>query len=346
MAKKVLTPEQAEIKAIKKAKRSQNWTKFWAIFLAAALTLGIVSMGKYAAGKITPATDDTNNSQSVDGDSSTDDDNLFGDDGSGSGDADTNGGSSSDGASSGDSSSGGSSSGGSSSGGSSTSGGSTSGGSKEITNAEVANLINDVTAKASKGNYHWHRVSDYTEDGRINLGSQSAKDTLDKIIAGIAEGENVDSVVGGFLGIGTKDGDIKGGQAPEGVNPDRMLKATSLKAEDIKGKKISGNVYQVQLASCKNPQKDGSNALSRATNDFFTHDEVVKGIADFTTAIKVNSTDVTYSKILLVATIDNNKLTNFELSYEFAAKLQLKAVITINGSGKATNHVTYSNITY
>ena len=34
MAKKVLTPEQAEIKAMKKKKRGENWTKFFAILLA------------------------------------------------------------------------------------------------------------------------------------------------------------------------------------------------------------------------------------------------------------------------------------------------------------------------
>ena len=50
MAKKVLTPEQAEIKAIKKAKKSENWTKFWAIALALVLTIGVVFLGQ-SAGK-------------------------------------------------------------------------------------------------------------------------------------------------------------------------------------------------------------------------------------------------------------------------------------------------------
>ena len=46
MSKKVLTPEQAEIKSMKKAISSSRWTSFWAILLAVALTIGIVSMGK------------------------------------------------------------------------------------------------------------------------------------------------------------------------------------------------------------------------------------------------------------------------------------------------------------
>ncbi len=42
MAKKTLTPEQAEIKAIKKSKSSVNFTSFLAFFLAIILTVGVV----------------------------------------------------------------------------------------------------------------------------------------------------------------------------------------------------------------------------------------------------------------------------------------------------------------
>ncbi len=46
MAKKVLTPEQAEIKAIRKANSSSRWTSFWALVISIALVFGVVSMGK------------------------------------------------------------------------------------------------------------------------------------------------------------------------------------------------------------------------------------------------------------------------------------------------------------
>ncbi|MBR5247084.1 MAG: hypothetical protein IKV25_06935 [Clostridia bacterium] len=42
MAKKVLTPEQAEVKAIKKARKSVNFSAFIAIVLAVVLTVGVV----------------------------------------------------------------------------------------------------------------------------------------------------------------------------------------------------------------------------------------------------------------------------------------------------------------
>lgn len=42
MAKKILTPEQAEIKALKKARKSMNLTSFIAVLLAVVLTVGVV----------------------------------------------------------------------------------------------------------------------------------------------------------------------------------------------------------------------------------------------------------------------------------------------------------------
>ena len=46
-----LTPEQAEVKAMKKANSSQNFIKFVAILLALALTFGVVMVGKTTADK-------------------------------------------------------------------------------------------------------------------------------------------------------------------------------------------------------------------------------------------------------------------------------------------------------
>ncbi len=46
MAKKVLTPEQAEIKALKKQSSSMSWTGFLAFLLAFVLVFGIITIGK------------------------------------------------------------------------------------------------------------------------------------------------------------------------------------------------------------------------------------------------------------------------------------------------------------
>ena len=326
MAKKVLTPEQAEIKAMKKAKKSENWTKFWAIVLAAVLTFGVFSLGKSAgedaaaAGAVVSG-EGTGETGSVD--EGNDNVDFGGSTGStGSTDAGSTG-----------------------STGSTNSGASA--GAADTSKADAIALLNKVTAAAASGSYNWKRVSDYTEDGAIDVGS--ATDTLDGIIKGVDENASLDSVVGGFLGIGTKEAAVVNGKLPEkGMSEQHLLVGTKLTDADIQQFAKNGDVYMFQIKKCSNPKKDGSNPLSRATNDFFTHEEVVKGISDAVgSALTVDSSDVTYSSIVVKATIVGEKLTNFELSYTFSATLNLKAVVVpITGKGKATNNAVYSNIAY
>lgn len=72
MSKKVLTPEQAEIKAMKKEKASSGWTGFLAVLLAVVLTIGVVMVGKSTAGKVAEAGGNTTvNVQSTDNNDST-----------------------------------------------------------------------------------------------------------------------------------------------------------------------------------------------------------------------------------------------------------------------------------
>ncbi len=76
MAKKTLTPEQAEIKAIKKSKSSMNFSSFLAVLLAIVLTVGVVVIADKTS---TPAvkvdsgnTSETETNTSTDVDDSTD----------------------------------------------------------------------------------------------------------------------------------------------------------------------------------------------------------------------------------------------------------------------------------
>ena len=126
------------------------------------------------------------------------------------------------------------------------------------------------------------------------------------------------------------------------MKADYALKAMALTAADVKDASANGNKYVVKLGNFANPQKDGKNAMHRATNDFFIHQEVVDGIAGFTTAIKVNSTDIQYTDVTLTATVDGGNLKTLEITYGFSAKMALKAVVTINGKGQATNKMTYT----
>ena len=334
--KKPLSPEQAEIKAMKKEKSSNGWTKFWAIVLALVLVAGTFVVGQSTAKKALEAAGTNVGSNATTETPSTDnsgDDDLLLDGGDATtpgadattpnGDATTpNGDATTPGADApaGDKNDGAATT--------------------QFSKANAHEMFNKWTAVASKGSYKFARVCAYTPDGAIDVGG--ATDTLNRVIKMVDKNASLDSVVGGFLGIGNRDGEVKNGQIPEGMNKQYALKAMQLTAADIKAAANTGNKYQVQLNACSNPQKDNSNALSRATNDFFTHQEVVDGISALTTLITVSSTDVQYSSILLTAVVDGDTLKSLEISYTFAAQMNLKAGISIAGKGKATNKITYT----
>ena len=209
----------------------------------------------------------------------------------------------------------------------------------DMTAAEFAAFINAETAKIAKsGKYTANRVCKYTDP--IDVGG--ATDILNKIIQAIDENSSLDTVVGDFLGIGTKKANIPA----EDLDSDYKIKATSLKPEDLGSFAAKDGVYTFTLKNETNPKKTGATPFNRFTNDFITHEEVVDGIAEFTTAIKVNSTTVNYKNIKVEVKVADGKITNIKYSYAFDAQLALKAVVTINGSGAAVTDGTFSNIKY
>lgn len=210
----------------------------------------------------------------------------------------------------------------------------------EMTAEEFAEFFNAETAKIAKsGKYTANRECTYTKN--IDVGG--ATDTLNSIIQGIDKNASLDSVVGDFLGIGTKKANIPA----EEFDDDYKVKAASLKASDLGSFKASEGVYTFTLANATDPKKTGATPFSRFTNDFITHEEVVDGIAGFTSAIKVNSTTVNYTAIKVEVTVEEGKITNIEYSYAFDAKLGLKAlIVNINGTGAAKTNATFSDIQY
>lgn len=209
----------------------------------------------------------------------------------------------------------------------------------DMTKAEFVAFLNAETAKAAKGSYNYNRDCSYTSP--IDVGG--ATDTLNSIIKGIDENSSLDTVVGDFLGIGVK----KGSMPKDDLKSDYQIKATSLKEADLGSFAVNNGVYTFTLANATNPKKTGATPLSRFTNDFITHEEVVDGIAGFTSAIKVNSTTVNYTNIKVTVTVTDGKITNIKYSYAFDAVLSLKAlVVNINGNGAAVTKAEFSNIKY
>ena len=208
----------------------------------------------------------------------------------------------------------------------------------DMTKAEFVAFLNAETAKAAKGSYNYNRDCSYTSP--IDVGG--ATGILNGIISAIDENSSLDTVVGDFLGIGVK----KGSMPKDDLKEDYRIKATTLKEADLGSFSAKNGVYTFTLADATNPKKTGATPLSRFTNDFITHEEVVDGIAGFTDAITVKETTVNYKNIKVQVTVADGKITNIKYSYAFDAQLALKAGITINGNGAAVTKAEFSNIKY
>ena len=211
----------------------------------------------------------------------------------------------------------------------------------EMTKAEFVAFLNAETAKAAKGKYNYNRNCDYTNP--IDVGS--ATDALNSLISSLSDGtEDINSVVGGFLGIGTK----KGTFPKDSPKSNYQLKATKLTEADLQNFSYADGVYSFTLANATNPQKDNKTPISRFSNDFITHQEVVDGVAEAAgDAIKVTNTNVNYKNIKVSVSVAEGKITNIKYSYAFDAVLNLKlAIIKVEGTGAAVTKAEFSNIKY
>ena len=330
MAKKQkveLTPEE---KAAKKLRHSNGWVRFWAIVVALALTAGIYGLASVTAGKETAATGTTTASGSSTGSSS-----------SSSGSSSGSSSSSSSGASASSSSSGASASAGDSS-------GAAAAAEAGVDAAAAAEAINAATAKAVAAGYHWTRTAEYTEP--VDVGN--ATGALNKIIQGIDSEADLNSVVGGFIGIGDKEMDIeKGGSAAEQIDyhgENYALQATALQASDLKNLKVDGNTYTFEVENATSPQTDKSTAMSRLTNDILTQSMVDSEIKNFISAAKINSAVIEYTNIKATVVIEDGNLKEFKYSYDGnVAELNIKvAFISVNGKGAMHVDGAYTNFVY
>ena len=329
MAKKQkveLTPEE---KAAKKLRHSNGWVRFWAIVVALALTAGIYGLASKTAGKETAATGTATASGSSTGSSS-----------SSSGSSSGSSSSSSSGASASSSSSASAPAGDSS--------GAAAAASTGVDAAAAAEAINAATAKAVAAGYHWTRTAEYTEP--VDVGN--ATSALNKIIQGIDSEADLNSVVGGFIGIGDKEMDIaKGGNAAEQIEyhgENYALQATSLQASDLKNLKVDGNTYTFEVENASSPQTDKSTAMSRLTNDILTQDQVSTEIKNFVSAANVNSAAIEYSNIKATVVIEDGTLKEFKYSYDGkVTDLNIKiAIVSVNGKGAMHVEGAYTNFAY
>ena len=330
MAKKEkvqLTPEEI---ADRKIRRSNGWTRFWAIFLSFAIVAGVFAFARSQG--LGPASSDETTT-AVSGGAANASNSSSWDDGSSNGGSSNN---ASTPASSGNA-------------------GSANAGSSDA--ASVATLINNATKAAvdAKAGYDWER---HCTVENINVGS--ATNVLNKIIQGVDSNSDLNSVVGGFLGRGDKKETCPKGMTLDTIDVKKddgtteklyhgssyTLKATTLQPNDIQNLSVNGDTYEFTLADSSNPDRSGNTALSRFTNDIVVLDEVNTEIKNFVSVVNVTSLNANYKNIKVKAVITDGKLQSLEYSLAADAELQLSAGIKISGTGNLAANAKYSNFVY
>ena len=330
MAKKEkvqLTPEEI---ADRKIRRSNGWTRFWAIFLSFAIVAGVFAFARSQG--LSPASSDETTT-AVNGGAANASNSSSWDDGS------SNSGSSNN----------------ASTPASSDNAGSANAGSSDA--ASVATLINNATKAAvdAKAGYDWER---HCTVDNIDVGS--ATSVLNKIIQGVDSNSDLNSVVGGFLGRGDKKETCPKGMTLDTIDVKKddgtteklyhgsnyTLKATTLQPNDIQNLSVNGDTYEFTLADSSNPDRSGNTALSRFTNDIVVLDEVNTEIKNFVSVVTVTGLNANYKNIKVKAVITDGKLQSLEYSFAANAELQLKAGLSITGTGNLDANAKYSNFVY
>lgn len=346
--KPVLTPEELQAKRERKAEKAKIFGKTFVSVLAVLLSILLVySMVYMAFGQGMTVV------QKVTGSSS------------GSSSSGTSGGSSSSvtPSSGGSSSSATPSSGGSStpatpsSGGSSSGSGNSTGAATDA--ASVANLINSATAAAvnAKAGYDWSR--DCTV-ANIDVGGSTATGIINRLIGTISEGDDLNSVVGGFLGNGSKKQTVPKGMTLDTIDVPKddggteklyhgssyTLKASNLQAGDIQNLQVNGDTYEFDLTDSQNPDRSGNTALSRFCNDIVVREEVESELKGYTDAVTVNSLDASYHNIHVKAVIKDGQLQDLTYTMKADATLGIKIGIAITGTGNLDATARYTNFVY
>lgn len=215
-----------------------------------------------------------------------------------------------------------------------------------MTKADIVKFFNAETAKAAKGSYKLTRTGKFVKN--IDVGSITGM--LNSIIKGVDENSDVNSVVGGFLGI-KKDpitGTVANGKLTTDTDAKYMIKAMNITEADVASFNVSGNKYTIVINDCTNPNTNS--AMGRATNDYITFPEVNKSIAnEVGDAVKVveGESKANYKKITFTATVTDGKITALEYSYSFDATLKIKlAIPSATGTGEAAISGKYTDIKY
>lgn len=207
------------------------------------------------------------------------------------------------------------------------------------TKAQAVELLRTYTQRAASGGYTVNGVCKITKD--VDVGSATA--VLNQVIQSVDPNADINSVVGAFLGTGEQKYTVRAGEKPPVRQYD--LQAFTFGEADIADYRQEDNVLYIRLKDCKNPQKNGTQTLSKVTSAFPTEAEVRKALQEQVgTSVTVGKLTSNVSDILLTVTLSDSGLASVRLHYINDLTLNLKVtVVGIDGTGQTTTDIVYSD---
>lgn len=208
---------------------------------------------------------------------------------------------------------------------------------------EAAKAINAATSAAASKGYDWHRVCEITKPIDVGNATDSLNTIIHKVDSNADLNSVVGGFIGrgDKKNTYTAGADAK----ETFGNANYQLMATKLTAADLQDLKVDGNKYTFKLADAANPQKDGSTSLNRLTNDFITQTEVAQGIKDglgaFSALLSLKSADVLFTNIEVAVEIQDGNLVSLEYKYYMDVKELKLSIATGTGGGEVS--ATYNN---
>lgn len=205
------------------------------------------------------------------------------------------------------------------------------------TKAQAAELLRTYTQRAVNGGYTVNGVCKITKD--VDVGSSTA--VLNQIIQRVDPNADINSVVGAFLGTGEQTYTVRAGETSVGRYD---LQAFTFGEADIAEYRQADNVLYIRLKDCKNPQKNGTQTLSKVTSAFPTEAEVRAAMQEIGVPITVSKLTSSVSDILLTVTLSDSGLESVRLHFVNDLTLNLRmSVVGIDGKGQTTTDIVYSD---
>ncbi len=209
--------------------------------------------------------------------------------------------------------------------------------------AQAAELLCAYTKQASKGGYTVSGACKITKD--VDVGGSTG--VLNQIIQNVDPNASLNTVVGSFLGVGEQQYTVHTGEKLPVGRYD--LQAFTVTEADIADYRQEGNVLYLRLKDCKNPQKGGTQTLSKVTSAFPTKAEISQALKEQVgTQMSIRDLNSRVSDILLTVTLSDNGIASIRLHFvnDLSLKLSLMAVTTIDGQGQNTTDILYSDFTH